>query len=102
MKSKINDFGLFLQTRYAKIFKKRGDIMTTKTNDLILMVESLPVDIKTKLVEKILNSLHPSQREIDELWAKEAEKRVKEIRTGKVKTIPGEEVFKEIKKKFSK
>jgi len=48
------------------------------------------------------NSLHPSQREIDALWAKEAEKRVKEIKTGKVKTIPGEEVFREIKKKFSK
>ena len=76
--------------------------MTTKTNELISMVESLPVDIKTKLVEKILNSLHPSQREIDALWTKEAEKRVKEIRTGKVKSLPGEDVFKEIKKKFSK
>lgn len=88
--------------RYARIYKykERGDLMTTKTNELISMVESLPVDIKTKLVEKILNSMHPSQKEIDALWAKEAEKRVKEIRTGRVKTIPGEEVFKEIKKRF--
>jgi putative addiction module component (TIGR02574 family) len=74
--------------------------MTTKTNELISMIESLPVDIKTKLVEKILNSLHPSQKEIDALWAKEAEKRVKEIKTGKVKTIPGDKVFKEIHDKF--
>jgi putative addiction module component (TIGR02574 family) len=77
-------------------------MMVTKTNELISMVESLPVDIKTTLVEKILNSLHPSQKEIDALWVKEVEKRVKEIRSGKGKTIPGEEVFKEIKKKFSR
>ncbi len=76
--------------------------MATKTKELISMVESLPVDIKTTLVEKILDSLHPSQKEIDALWIKEAEKRVKEIKTGKVKTIPGKEVFKEIQGKFHK
>jgi len=74
--------------------------MTTKTKDLISMVESLPVDIKTTLVEKILNSLHPAQKEIDALWAKEAEKRVREIKTGKVKTIAGDKVFKEIHEKY--
>jgi putative addiction module component (TIGR02574 family) len=76
--------------------------MTSKTNDIMSMVESLPIDIKTKLVEKILNSLHPSQKEIDALWVKETEKRVTEIKTGKVKTIPGDEVFKEIRKRFHK
>ena len=74
--------------------------MTMKTEELISMVESLPVDIKTTLVEKILDSLHPSQKEIDVLWAKEAEKRVHEIKTGKVKTISGDKVFKEIREKF--
>ncbi len=76
--------------------------MTTKTEELLSMVESLPIDIKTQLIEKLLNSLHPSYKEIDELWAKEAEKRVNEIKTGKVKTIPGEEVFREIQKRFTK
>ena len=74
--------------------------MATKTNELISMVESLPVDIKTTLVEKILNSLYPSQKEIDALWSKVAERRVDEIKTGKVKTIPGDKVFREIQEKF--
>ncbi len=74
--------------------------MAAKANELISMVESLPVDIKTTLVEKILNSLHPSQKEIDTLWAKVAERRVDEIKTGKVKTIPGDKVFREIQEKF--
>ena len=76
--------------------------MTTETIKLISTVESLPIDIKTALIEKLLNSLHPSQKEIDKLWAKEAERRLREIKTGKVKTIPGDEVFKEIHKKYHK
>ncbi|MDP2753425.1 MAG: addiction module protein [Nitrospirota bacterium] len=74
--------------------------MVAKTSELISIVESLPVDIKTALIEKLLNSLHPSQKEIDALWVKEAERRVSEIKAGKVKTIPGDEVFKEIHKKY--
>ena len=66
------------------------------------MAESLPIDIKIKLVEKILNSLHPTQKAIDQLWAVEAEKRVDEIRKGKAKTLPGEEVFKEVRERFEK
>ena len=73
--------------------------MATKTSELISMVESLPTDIRTQLVEKILNSLNPSQKEIDALRIKEVERRVKDLRTGKVKTIPGEDVFREIKKR---
>ena len=57
---------------------------------------SLPVEIRTQLVDKLLRSLHPVQKEIDKLWAAEAEKRVEEIKSGKVKTIPGDEVFKKI------
>ena len=74
----------------------------TKAKELISMAESLPIDIKTQLIDRLLNSLHPSQKEIDELWKKEAERRVNEIKTGKVKTVPGEEVFREIRKRLSK
>jgi putative addiction module component (TIGR02574 family) len=72
-----------------------------KTEELISEAISLPVDIKTDLVNKLLESLHPTNKEIDELWAKEAEKRVDAIKTGKVKTIPGQDVFKEIQNKFN-
>lgn len=74
--------------------------MGTKTDELMEMVESLPVEIKTKLIEKILESLNPTQKEIDKLWAEEAEKRVEEIKSGKVKTIPAEKVFEEVKRKY--
>ncbi len=72
-----------------------------KTNQLISDVVSLPVEVRTLLVNKLLESLNPSKKEIDELWAKEAERRVEDITTGKVKTIPGDDVFKEIGGKFN-
>ena len=73
-----------------------------KTKELFSIVESLPIDIKTQLIDKLIKSLNPSQRATDELWEKESEKRVKEIKTGKVKSIPGEEVFNEIKERLVK
>ena len=72
-----------------------------KTKELISEVVSLPVEVRILLVNKLLESLNPTKKEIDELWAKEAERRVEDIKTGKVKTIPGEDVFKEVKEKFN-
>ncbi len=65
----------------------------TKAEELFAAAVSLPIDIRTQLVDKPLQSLHPTTREIDGLWAAEAERRVEEIRSGKADTIPGEEVF---------
>jgi putative addiction module component (TIGR02574 family) len=71
-----------------------------KTEDLFDEAISLPVEVRTQLVDKLLQSLNPTQTEIDKLWAKEAEKRVDEIRTGKVKTIPGKQVFQRMRDRF--
>ena len=72
------------------------------TDELISMADSLPIDIRIRLLDRLLKSLNPTSKEIDELWAIEAERRVEEIRNGKVKTIPGEEVFKEIRERLMK
>ena len=71
-------------------------------NELIDEAESLPLDLKTLLIDRLLNSLYPSSKEIDELWAKEAERRVEEIKNGLVEPIAGEKVFKEIQERLSK
>jgi len=69
-----------------------------KTEELFEEAISLPVDIRSQLIDKLLLSLNPAQKDIDEMWAKAAEERVDEIKNGKVKTIPGEQVFNKIKK----
>jgi hypothetical protein len=49
----------------------------------------------------IITSLNlPTQREIDKLWAEEAERRINQIDKGEVSLIPGEKVFSDIRKKY--
>lgn len=72
-----------------------------KTKALFDEAISLPIEIRMQLVEKLLRSLNPTQKEIDKLWAKEAERRIEEIKSGKVKTIPGEKVFKRIRDRLN-
>ncbi|MBK9163621.1 MAG: addiction module protein [Acidobacteria bacterium] len=76
--------------------------MTTETQDIIERAEMLPIDMKLELVDRLLESISPSQKEIDELWKIEIERRVEEVRSGRVKTIPGEQVFAEIEERFGK
>ncbi len=72
-----------------------------KTKELFDEAISLPIETRMQLVEKLLRSLNPTQKEIDKLWAKEAEKRIEEIKSGNVKTIPGEKVFKKIRARLN-
>ena len=65
-------------------------------DDLISEAISLPIEARLQLVEKLLESLNPSYKEINDLWSIEAERRVGEIARGEVKTVPGEEVFRRI------
>ena len=76
--------------------------MTTATMDLMERVESLPIDMKIELVDKILESLTPNQKEIDELWKIEVERRIDDLESGKAKTIPGQQVFANIRERFGK
>jgi putative addiction module component (TIGR02574 family) len=72
------------------------------TEELISEAVSLPLDIRLQLVERLLHSLHPTQKDIDEVWAAEAERRVKEIESGAVKPVPGDEVFRKIRDRLAK
>ena len=64
---------------------------------------SLPAEERLSLIEKLLLSLNlPIDEEIDRMWAEDAEHRVSQIKEGKVKLVPGDEVFKKIRKKYGK
>ncbi|MDQ1350686.1 MAG: Addiction module protein [Acidobacteriota bacterium] len=51
------------------------------------------------LADRLLNSLDsPRRREINLLWADEAERRVQQIKNGEVIPLPGKEVIQDIHK----
>ena len=72
-----------------------------KSDELIDEAMSLPIELRAQLVDKLLKSLNPAQAEIDGLWALEAEKRVADIEAGRIRPIPGEEVFEKIRKRLN-
>jgi hypothetical protein len=74
--------------------------MTTK--ELIEEVISLPVEEQALVAEPILRSLNPPESDMDREWARVAECRLGELRSGAVKSIPGEQVFARVWKRFRK
>jgi len=72
----------------------------SKTEELMEGAMALPVELRAKLIEKLLNSLNPAQAEIDKLWAVEAERRVAEIEDGSAEVVPGDVVFEKIRKRL--
>ncbi|UCN01557.1 addiction module protein [Sulfurimonas sp. SWIR-19] len=61
----------------------------------------LPIDIKTKIVDKILASITPINSSIDALWIKEVNKRRNDIETDSVSLVDGNEVFKKISQRLN-
>ncbi|MEE9377027.1 MAG: addiction module protein [Candidatus Lokiarchaeia archaeon] len=77
--------------------------MNELNEKLIQEILSLPSHLRTILIDKLIESLNvPIQKEIDDLWAEEAEKRISDINSGKVQSISGEKVFEDIRSRFIK
>ncbi len=72
------------------------------TKELIDEAISLPIEDRALLIDTLLKSINPSASDIDEKWASLAKKRLAELRAGKVRAIPGDEVFSNIWNRFDK
>jgi putative addiction module component (TIGR02574 family) len=76
--------------------------MTVQEMKIVDMVDSLPIDMKLELIDRLLESISPTNEEVEEAWKAEAERRIEEVRSGRVKPIPVGEVFAEIERDFGK
>ena len=70
------------------------------TIEIIRDAESLPVEERTLIVDTLLRTLNPPDPEIDRKWAAVAKRRLEELRSGKVRPVPGDEVFAKIRQRF--
>ena len=75
-------------------------MLAINTSQLLSEVDSLPLDLKTKLIDKLLSSLNPTQESVEKLWKKEIDSRVNSIESGKVDLVDGNTVFQKIKDKL--
>jgi putative addiction module component (TIGR02574 family) len=73
--------------------------MASTAEHLESAVLQLPRAERARLAERLIASLDEDS-EIERAWAEEIERRVADLRSGKVKPIPGEQVFDELKDLF--
>ena len=72
------------------------------TKELINEVVALSVEERTLLVDSLLRSLNQPESDMDKEWASVANRRLIEMRSGKVQPVPGEEVFERVRNRFAK
>jgi putative addiction module component (TIGR02574 family) len=70
--------------------------------ELIEQAIALPVEERALVVDSLLRSLNSPRSEIDAQWAKEAERRLADLRSGKVEAVPGEGVFERVRERFNR
>jgi putative addiction module component (TIGR02574 family) len=59
----------------------------------------LPNKTRALLADRLVESLDPAKEgDFHQLWAKEARRRRDDVRSGKVKTIPGDEAFMRVRR----
>jgi len=74
--------------------------MTTTLKHLAESVVQLPLKERAFLAERLLDSLE--EADLEQSWMDEAKRRRDEVRSGKVKPIPAEEVYRRIEKLLKK
>lgn len=72
--------------------------MTMSVDEIATQAMALPGEARALLAEKIVESL--DQESIQEIWLTEAKKRRDEVRSGRVKSIPGVEAMQRVRDVF--
>lgn len=67
-----------------------------KTKELYKEAISLPVEDRAILIDSLIKSLNPMEKEIEEKWLEVARERYEEIQSGNVKLLDGQKVLKKI------
>lgn len=70
--------------------------MQPVVEDIESAAMQLPRAERARLAERLITSLDEDS-EIEQVWAEEIDRRVRELRSGKAQSIPGEQVFAELK-----
>jgi putative addiction module component (TIGR02574 family) len=74
--------------------------MTSAVKNIAATVEKLPAKDRVYIAERLIASLEESEWEAR--WAEEAIRRRDELRSGKVKAIPAEDVYRRIESILAK
>ena len=72
------------------------------TKDIIHEAATLPVEQRAIIVDSLLRTLNPPDAEIDRAWVRIAQRRLADLRSGRVQPVPGDQVFAKVKERFAR
>ena len=72
------------------------------TKDIIQEAATLPVEERAIVVDSLLRTLNPPDTEIDRAWVRIAQRRLADLRSGRVQPVPGDQVFAKVKERFAR
>lgn len=72
------------------------------TKDIIQEAAALPVEERAIVVDSLLRTLNPPDAEIDKAWSRIAKRRLMDLRSGRVQSVPGDQVFTKVKERFAR
>ncbi len=70
--------------------------------EIIDEAAALPVEKRAMVVDSLLRSMNAPDPETDRQWASVAKRRLDELRSGRVKAVPGDEVFARVRARFAR
>lgn len=77
--------------------------MIASASRIVRNVRSLPAKAKDALAARLLKSVdEPNKEELERLWIKEAEDRIRASERGEIKTVPWEEVWRKTAQRHKK
>lgn len=76
--------------------------VTPQVSELLEKALTLSTQDRGLLIDRLIESLDegPGEEGVEQAWDKEVKRRVDDIRSGKAKMIPGEQVLQELAQEF--
>lgn len=65
--------------------------------DFIREASDLSVEDRAIIIDSLLRTLNKPDPDIDRAWSEDARRRLDEMRSGRIRPVPGDEVFSRIK-----
>ena len=76
--------------------------LTREASELLEKALTLSTRERGLLIDRLIESLDegPPEAGVEQAWADEIQRRVDDVRRGKIETIPGEQVLQDLAKEF--
>ncbi|REL32970.1 hypothetical protein DYD21_14235 [Rhodohalobacter sp. SW132] len=67
------------------------------TKQIISIISNLPFDQQVEIVDQILQTLHQPDPDVEQAWMDEVVSRAREIDSGEVEMIPGDQAMQRLR-----